>query len=423
MTRISTERDVTVQSGHSSSRFRPRRQRQPGLLIALAWTGLLLSQGTPLDQAWDLVAKGQRTEAVRVLEQFLKSNPRNGDARLLLGSILAEEGKRAEAVSHLTEAVRLLPGSALAHNALGEALHAEGDLNRARAAFESAVKLDAKLAQGHANLGHVLMQLGEPATAADHLDRAIRLLGPSADAAFPLYLRARIYAGHGESEKAAAALQAAVKLQPDFAEAWSDLGQARKALSDDAGALAAFQRAVEFDPGNPISQYRLGAEYLRQGNASEAVRHLRESYRLDPGNQSTLYSLQHCLRQLGKLEEAERVKQELAEVLRQIDQQSQAAFAALRLNNEGAALEKAGNVAAAAEKYRAAIALDPAHIGIRVNFGVAQLRLGQWAEGLAALREALRRDPANERVKAALDDALEQAPVEFGGRGKKPSLP
>jgi protein O-GlcNAc transferase len=390
------------------------------LLTALISAGLLLAQRSPLDTAWELVSQGKRREAVRVLEELIKTNPRDGDARLLLGSLLAEGGNRAEAIRHITEAVRLIPKSPLAHNALGEALQSAGDLPNARGAFEKAVALDSRFAQGHANLAQVLMlQGGESAAAAEHLDRAIGLFGSTPDAAYPMYLRAKIYAGQDELEKADAALKQAVTLQPDFGEAWSDLGQARKALLDDAGAFAAFQRAVDLNPENAISQYRLGAEHLRRGNAHDAVRHLQKSLVLDPGNQSTLNSLQLALRQDGQIEEAARVKEQLVKVLRGIDRKSQDAFAALRLNNEGAALEKAGDRSGAAEKYRAAVALDPEHVGIRLNFGVVLLRLGQWKEGLSELREALRRDPSNAQVKRALDNALEQAPPEFGGKGKR----
>ncbi len=388
-------------------------------LTALTWAGLLLAQRSPLDTAWELVAQGKRQEAARVLDQVIKVNPRDGDARLLLGSILAEEGKSAEAIGHIEEAVRLMPQSPMAHNALGEALNSAGDLKRARGAFEKAVALDPRFAQAHANLGHVLMQAGESAGASEHLDRAIALLGHTPETAYPLYLRAKIYTEQDEIEKAAAALTQAVTVQPDFGEAWSDLGQARKALLDDAGALAAFQRAVELNPDNAISQYRLGAEHLRQGNPHDAARHLQKSFQLDPSNQSTLNSLQLALRHDGRVEEAGRIKEKLVEALRSIDRQSQDAFTALRLNNEGAALEKRGNLPGAAEKYRAAVAVDPEHVGIRVNFGVALLRLGRWKEGLSELREALRRDPRNADVKRALDDALQQAPVEFGGKGKK----
>jgi hypothetical protein len=35
--------------------------------------------------------------------------------------------------------------------------------------------------------------------------------------------------------------------------------------------------------------------------------------------------------------------------------------------------------------------------------------LGQWSQGIAELREALRRDPGNTALQKALDDALAQA--------------
>jgi len=388
------------------------------LLAALACAGLLVAQRSPVEAAWDLLAKGERAQAVRVLEGIIGANPRDGEARLLLGSILAEDGKGPEAIAQLGEAVRLLPRSPLAHNALGEAFSASGEMTAARGAFEKAVALDPGFAQAHSNLGMILVQQGEPAAAAKHLERAIRLFGNTPDAAHPHYLRAKIYAEQDEAGKAAEELQAAVALRPDFAEAWSDLGEARNALLDDAGAFAAFRRSVELDPENAISRNRLGAEYLRQGNAHEAVPHLREAFRLDPKDQSTLYRLQLALRQDGQLEEAGRIKEKLTVLLREIDRESRDAFTALKLNNDGAALEKTGDLRGALEKYRTAVALDPTHVGIRMNFGVALLRLGQWKEGLSELREAVRRDPRNGLAKAALDDALEQAPAEFGGKKK-----
>jgi len=389
------------------------------LLASFAVAGLLLAQRLSIDSAWTLLEKGKRDEAVGLLRQIINANPRDGDAQLMLGSILMEDGKGAEGITHLVAAVQLMPRSAMAHNALGEALNASNDAKSARGEFEKAVALDPNFGQAYVNLGMVLVQAGESTAAAGHLDRAIRILGHVADAAHPLYLRAKIYTEQDKPEQAVAALKEAVSLQPDFGEAWSDLGQARKALLDDEGAFAAFQHSVELNPENAVSQYRLGAEYLRQGKAHEAVQHLQESYRLNPANQSTLYSLQLALRQDGQLEQAKLIKEKLADVLRKIDKESQDAFTALRLNNEGAALEKNGDMRGASEKYKAALALDPDHMGMRVNFAVALLRLGQWREGISELREALRRNPGNAEVKTALDDALEQAPVEFGGKGKK----
>jgi tetratricopeptide (TPR) repeat protein len=222
-------------------------------------------------------------------------------------------------------------------------------------------------------------------------------------------LRAKIYSGQRDSNKAASDLERAVALQPDFAEAWSDLGEARKYLSDDDGALAAFRRAVELNPRDPVAQTRLGSQFLDSGKAHEAIPHLDEAARLDPQNQSALNGLQRALRQDGQSEKADAVKKQLAALLLERDRTDQNETAALELNNRGAELEKAGDVKGALEKYRAAAKLEPGHVGIQTNLAVALLKLGYWDEGISQMRAALQRDPGNPQLKKALDDALAQA--------------
>lgn len=382
----------------------------------------LLAQTKPVDEAWALLAKKQRPQAIRLLYDIIKTNPNDADARLLLGSILQEEGDRTGSIAQLTEAVRLRPRSAEAQNALGEAYNTFGDAHAAREPFERAVTLDPQFAQAHVNLGLVLLDAGEFDRAAKSLDRAIELEGHKPDAAYPHYLRAKVWTAQGDVRKAASHLQEAVALRPDFAEAWSDLGDARKTLLDSAGALAAFERAVALAPDDSVAQTRLGSQYLDEGKAHLAVAHLQEAARLDSTNQSTLYSLQRALREDGQAAQADAVKQKLAELLRNKDKEDQNLVAGIELNNQGASLEKAGDLRGALEKYRAALDLLPGHAGIRANLAIALLRLGQWKEGLAELRETVRRDPGNAVFQAALDDALAQAPVELGGMGRPPKV-
>jgi tetratricopeptide (TPR) repeat protein len=246
--------------------------------------------------------------------------------------------------------------------------------------------------------------------AAQHLDRAIQILEHTPDAAYPHYLRAKVYSAQNDAQKAVTQLEEAVSLQPDFAEAWSDLGLARKTILDDQGALAAYKRAVELKPTDAVAQYRLGTEYLRAGETHAAIEPLEQAYRINPEDQSTLNSLQSALRQDGKPSEANSIRQKLAALLQKKDQERQNALAAVRVNNEGANLEKSGDLRGALQKYREALNLNPEHAGIRVNYAVALLRLGQWTEGLTQLHEALRRDPGNTQIQAALKDALAQAP-------------
>lgn len=255
-----------------------------------------------------------------------------------------------------------------------------------------------------------LLEASKPDEAAPYLDRALKLLGQKQAAAYPLYLRAKVFSHDNQIPQATAALEESVRLDPLIAESWSDLGMARKLSGNDSGALSAFRRAVGIDPEDAVAQYRLGAEYLRQDQPGAAVGPLQAAYKLNPEDQSTLNSLQTALRRTGKTAEADKIKAQLAEILRKRDQFSQNALKAIRINNDGSALEKSGDLRAALEKYREALQLYPEHVGIRVNYAVALLRLGQWTEGLDELHEALNRDPNNAQIKAALEDALAQAP-------------
>jgi protein O-GlcNAc transferase len=280
----------------------------------------------------------------------------------------------------------------------------------ARHEFEKAITLDPAFAPAQLNMGRILVDAGEFGAAAKPLDRALKLLGAAPDAALPHYLRAKVNTEQNETQQAAAHLEKAVSLRPDFAEAWSDLGQARKTLLDDAGALAAFRKAVAARPDDAIAQYRLGSEYLHQGETGIAVSHLRQAVALNPDDQSALYALQTALRRDGQVEQARQAKDKLIELLRSRDKAAENALIGVQLNNQGAELEKSGNLRAAVEKYQRALELCPEHVGFRVNFAIALLRLGQWTQGIAELRDAVRRDPSNSTNQAALESALAQAP-------------
>lgn len=396
-----------------------------GLLLASL---LLIAQALSVEEAWKLIAKGHQTEAILMLKSIIQRNPSDADARLLLGSLLAESKQRDEAIEQLTEAVRLRPRSAEAQNALGEAYTNFGSLSKARQPLEKAVALNPQFGVAQLNLGRVLIDANEFDAAGAHLDRAIQILKPDADGAEAHYLRAKVYTSRSDPRKAAEELQKALSIRSDFPEAWSDLGQARKALSNSAGAVAAFQRAVELAPDDWVAQYRLGEQHLLQHEAHLAVGPLEQAYRLNPNDQATLNALQRAARQDGKLEEAEEVKRKLAEVLLKLNEFTQNEMAATDLNNTGARMEKAGDLPGALEKYRAAVKLLPSSVPMRVNYSAALLRLGHWTDGLNELHGALQMDPFNDKIRAALKVALAQAPPqsiphwhdEQSGMGKSP---
>jgi len=382
----------------------------------LALSCVLLAQNVvppaseKVQAARKLLAQGAREEAGRTLDDAIRNNAKDGAAHLLLGEMLEEDGRAAEATQALTTAVRLLPQSAEAHNALGEALSDLNSLAPARIEFEKALQLAPALPLAHLNLGMVLAQTDELTLAAKHLDFAIAKLTASADLARAHYLRAKVYTDLSQVERAAAELSIAVKLEPEFTEAWSDLGQARKTLQDDIGALSAFERAVELSPNDPVALVRLGSELYRQGKLKPAISQLQHADSINPQDQTTLNTLQSALRADGQTAAANDVKARLVEVLRLRDLNTQNQLSAARLNSEGAKLQKEGDLKAAVDKFRQALNLDPDHIGIRVNLAMALVQLGDWNEGLSELAESMRRQPGDPALKAAWDDALKRAP-------------
>jgi Flp pilus assembly protein TadD len=324
--------------------------------------------------------------------------------------MMNDNNRSSDAIEPLSEAVRLLPDSAEAHNALGEALSNLNSLGAAQAEFEKALQLSPNMPLAHLNLGMVLAQTEDLARAAEHLDFAIAKLGATPDGARAHYLRAKVYTDLSQVERASVELHLAVKIAPDFAEAWSDLGEARKTLLDDTGALSAFERAVVLSPSDPVALTRLGNELYHQGKNKRAILELEKADHINPKDQTTLNGLQAALRADGQTARANQIKARLVAVLRERDQKMQNQLSAVRLNDEGAKLEKAGDLKGALDKYRQGLQLDPEDVGIRVNLAITLLRLEQWKEGLSELAESMRRRPGDPELKAAWDAALRQAP-------------
>ncbi len=185
--------------------------------------------------------------------------------------------------------------------------------------LQQAVTLDPAFATAHANLGLALLQAGESEAAARAPgSRHRNLRQVSRCRAIPIICGPRSTPNRTRSKRQPRNCSEAVSLQPDFAEAWSDLGQARKTLLDDDAGLRGLRALRRTGP--PKTRLRNTASAPSIFAASmppKPCSHLRESYRLNPQNQSTLYSLQLALRQDGKLEEAARIKEELAVLLRQ----------------------------------------------------------------------------------------------------------
>jgi tetratricopeptide (TPR) repeat protein len=383
-------------------------------LVCLVLTGSLVchAESTSLQQVRKLIIDGKRDQAIALLRDMIKARPDSYEARTLLGTTLAIEGSRSEAIQQITEAVQLRPKSAAAYNTLGTTLSRFMETADAKKAFEKAIQLNPRFAEAHVNLALVLAQESNWESAGYHIDRALALQPNKPAAAYSHYIRATIWTMQTQFGKADRELEQAVRLRPNFAEAWSDLGWARRMVGDDKGALAAFEKAVVLNSNDGQAQYRLGTAYLREGRADEAIPHLKEALTLNGPDKPTLYNLELALRKAGREEEARAVGVQRQSQVQTSRRSSETSFQVGALDADGIQLEKQGDVRGAVAKYRAALELDPTASGVRLNYGLALCRLKQWQPGIAEIQEVLRVDPDNAAASRALYIAKEQAEAE-----------
>ena len=208
----------------------------------------------------------------------LKLQPDDALAHYNLGNALMDQGKRAEAMAAFRAALKFQPDLAEAHNNLGRVLDAQGEPAEAMAAFRAALKLQPDLAEAHNNLGHVLTSQGKLAEAVAEFRAALKLKPDHTEAHYnpllparpppqsppfnaslePCATRARSRPRKASSE---AEFRAALRLQPDLAEAHNNLGLVLHAQGRPAEAEAEFRAAPEAPSPTrpPLAHYNIPA--------------------------------------------------------------------------------------------------------------------------------------------------------------------
>ena len=204
------------------------------------------------------------------------------------------------------------------------------------------------------------------------------------------------------------------------AEALKNLGNARKAAGDLAGAAEHYRMALRGAPDYVPALYNLGLVLRETGPLEEAERCFQRVHELDPGDAEALIHLADVLSAGAKFApalEAARaalrlapdnayVWLQLAGAARALGDLRVAADAYARVielepaaaaphNDLGNVLQEEGRVEAAIAHYREAIRLEPRHAGAHNNLGCALVLAERQAEAIEALGESIRLDPAN----------------------------
>ena len=189
-------------------------------------------------------------------------------------------------------------------------------------------------------------------------------------------------------------LKRAIKLDPRYAPAHTELGRALLVQGKAPEAEGALQRGAELAPNDPEARSAFGVALLAIGKIDDAVRELTRSAELAPGDPERQANLGTALIAAGKTEAA------IAAYERSV---KLAPNNARTLNDLGTAYLAAGNLVSAVVHLEAAVARDPKRATYRSNLGFAWHLRKDLAKAMALYREAL-----------ALDDKLGSAWINLG---------
>ena len=159
------------------------------------------------------------------------------------------------------------------------------DASDASLAFAEKKLAEKKNAAAYVYRAIVFAKRGESERAAADLEAALRLSPKSAAA---LYDRALFFTAAGDEKRAKADLEALVKAQPDFAYAWYNLGVMNLKAGRNNAAMRDFERVLALVPQSANAQSNIGIALVREKKYREAWRAFAQAAEINTTNPTVL---------------------------------------------------------------------------------------------------------------------------------------
>src|ERR1035437_7721395 len=216
--------------------------------------------------------------------KLLAAYPNHWEVLYLNAILESREGDFQTARAHLERSLALNPGYYQAHDELGNVLANLGDLPGARAHLEKAISLGDNQPEVQYDLAKVLQRLGDTAQAQEKLRIYQNLKKARSDttqAAGKAEVGDQAMAA-GDPAQAASLYKEALETDPDEPLLFYKLSRAQDKMKDFAGEKAALQRAIQLNPNLAEAQNQMGYLADRDGDLAQAEGYFRVAVRASP---------------------------------------------------------------------------------------------------------------------------------------------
>lgn len=247
----------------------------------------ILSQEAQLKKARSLYRRGEKKQALKILNSLIYSYNPSPEAFGFSGLILMEDNLFFEAEKVLEQGLLLNSGNAFYYNLYGASLYAQGKYTEAIKLFQQAISIDKFFASALANLASAYAQFKEFNAAETYFSQAI-LLDPTNAFYLKEYGKTLLFLGkYSETiSKFSEALKyekeptmlyylrgIAYLFDKNYENAFKDLDNYLSKRSDDIKAME-FYGVLLKEQG----QYSKAIEYLKKSNSDYSKRALAQCY-------------------------------------------------------------------------------------------------------------------------------------------------
>jgi tetratricopeptide (TPR) repeat protein len=238
--------------------------------------------------------------------KLLAAYPDQWEVLYLVAVLESREADFEQARAHLERSIALNPGYYQSHDELGSILAKQGDLPRAREQLEKAIALGDKEPEVQYDLGKVLQRLGDSGQAEEKLGiyrQLKKARSDSTQAAGKSEVGDQAMTA-GDPAQAVSLYKEALETDPDEPLLYYKLSRALDKVKDFAGEKAALQRAIQLDPNLAEAQNQMGYLADRDGDLVQAEGYFRVAVRASPSYVAAWINLAATLAGQAKWQDA-----------------------------------------------------------------------------------------------------------------------